>query len=168
MELPKRKSIRLTDYDYSASGVYFITACSRDREPLFWNKTSPVDAGAADSRPKNAVPIPYKLTAHGEIVEQAINNIPEHYSGVSIDKYVIMPDHVHLLMRMENDGRLIAAPTVNTVVGQMKRWASKQAGISLWQKSYYEHVIRNAVDYEEIYTYIEGNPARWLEKHSLS
>ena len=168
MELPKRKRIRLTDYDYSTSGVYFITTCSRDREPLFWSKTFPVAAGAAISRPLNAVPIPYKLTAHGEIVEQAINNIPECYSGVSIDKYVIMPDHVHLLMRIENNGRLIAAPTVNTVVGQMKRWASKQAGISLWQKSYYEHVIRNAVDYEETYTYIEGNPTRWLEKHGLS
>lgn len=168
MELPKRKRIRLTDYDYSTSGVYFITACSRDREPLFWSKTFPVAVGAAISRPLNAVPIPYKLTAHGKIVEQAINNIPERYSGVSIDKSVIMPDHVHLLMRIENNGRLIAAPTVNTVVGHMKRWASKQAGISLWQKSYYEHVIRNAVDYEETYTYIEGNPARWLEKHGLS
>ncbi len=168
MEFPKRKRIRLTDYDYSTSGVYFITACSRDREPLFWSKTFPGAVEEAISRPSNAVPIPYALTTHGKTVEQAIFNIPEHYMGVFVDKYVIMPDHVHLLMRMENDGRLIAAPTVNTVVGQMKRWASKQAGISLWQKSYYEHVIRNAVDYEEIYTYIEGNPARWLEKHSLS
>lgn len=167
MDLPRRKSIRLTDYDYSASGVYFITVCSRDRQPLFWDNAISVTVGAATSRPPNAVPVPYALTAYGKTVEQAIINIPEHYTGVSVDKYVIMPDHIHLLLRIENGGQLIAAPTVNTVVGQMKRWASKQAGISLWQKSYYEHVIRNDTDFKETYTYIEGNPSRWLEKRGL-
>ncbi|MBQ7691969.1 MAG: transposase [Oscillospiraceae bacterium] len=168
MELPSRKRIRLAEYDYSTSGVYFITVCTRDRAPLFWNVASLAAVGAAISRPPSAVPVPYHLTAHGKTVEQAILNISEHYVGAFVDKFAIMPDHIHLLLRIENSGRLIAAPTVNTVIGQMKRWASKQAGFSLWQKSYYEHVIRNDADYEEACAYIEGNPARWLEKHGFS
>ncbi len=58
---------------------------------------------------------------------------------------------------------MISAPTVSTVVGQMKRWASRQAGAALWQKSYHEHVIRNENDYREIWEYIEANPAKWAE-----
>ena len=56
---------------------------------------------------------------------------------------------------------MISAPTVSTVVGQMKRWASRQAGTALWQKSYHEHVIRNENDYREIWEYVDTNPARW-------
>lgn len=76
-----------------------------------------------------------------------------------------MSNPVHLLLRIntDNDGRQIAAPTLISVIGQMKRWASMRAGSALWQKSYHEHVIRNKKDYQEIWEYIEKNPARWVE-----
>ena len=76
-----------------------------------------------------------------------------------------MPNHIHLILRIHNDesGRMISAPTVSTVVGQMKRWASKQAATALWQKSYHEHVIRGEDDYRQIREYIENNPAKWAE-----
>ena len=105
------------------------------------------------------------LGAFGEIVDLAINNISSVYPGFSVDKYVIMPNHVHMIVRIDTDkdGRQVAAPTVSSVVGQMKRWASIQAKTALWQKSFHEHVIRNADDYREVLEYIDGNPAKWAE-----
>ena len=74
-----------------------------------------------------------------------------------------MPNHVHLILRLHHveDGRMISAPSVSTIVAQMKRWASRQAGMALWQKSFHEHVIRGERDYREIWEYIETNPAGW-------
>ena len=105
------------------------------------------------------------LTSYGEIVDLAIRNIPAAYPQVTVDNYVIMPNHVHLLLQIHSDegGRMLSAPTVGVIIGQMKRWASKQAGKSLWQKSFHEHVIRNENDYREIWEYIDNNPAKWLE-----
>ena len=89
----------------------------------------------------------------------------EIYPAVSIEKYVIMPNHIHLLLRINagGDGRLIAAPTLSTAIGQMKRRASKEAGKGLWQKSFHDHVIRNEQDFREIWEYIDANPAKWAE-----
>ena len=156
MDLPKRKQIRLPDYDYSAPGAYFVTICTRDRRCIL----SDVTVGAAISRPPEV-----RLTRYGEIVDLAIRNIPSVYPSVSVDHYVIMPNHIHLILQIHcvEDGRMISAPTISTVVGQMKRWISRQAGTALWQKSYHEHVIRNENDYRDIWEYIENNPIRWAE-----
>lgn len=156
MDLPQRRQIRLPDYDYSSPGAYFVTICTRDRQCIL----SDVSVGAATSRP----PILH-LTALGEIVDLAIKNISAIYPHVSVDNYVIMPNHVHLLLRICTDegGRQVAAPTVSSVIGQMKRWVSRQAKTALWQKSFHEHVIRNADDYRQIWEYIDANPARWAE-----
>ena len=156
MALPKRKQIRLHQYDYSSPGAYFVTICTKDRRCIL----SDVAVGAATSRPPEL-----RLTAYGEIVDSAIKSIPAIYPAVFIDNYVIMPNHVHLILRMcdTGNGRQIAAPTVSTVIGQLKRWASIQAKSALWQKSYHEHVIRGENDYREIWEYIESNPAKWAE-----
>ena len=156
MENPKRKRIRIERFDYSASGAYFITVCTANREKIFWK-----DVGADIIRPQN-VP----LSANGKTVEQAIREIAGHYENVFVDKYCIMPDHIHLILRIESDanGRMISAPTVSTVVGSMKRWVSKQIGRPIWQKSFYDHGIRNRQDYNEIWEYIENNPLKWLLK----
>ena len=155
-ELPKRKDIRIPNFDYSTPGAYFITVCTAHREKIFWNCV-----GADIIRPQN-VP----LSAAGKIVEQAICQIPNHYENVSVDKYCIMPDHIHLILRMEADksGRMISAPTVSTVVGSMKRWVSRQIGRPIWQKSFYDHAIRNQQDYDEIRQYIENNPMKYYLK----
>ena len=156
MVFPKRKQIRLPNYDYSSPGAYFVTICTHDRRCIL----SDVAVGAAISRPPDV-----HLSSYGEIVALAIHNTPQIYSNVSVDHSVIMPNHIHLILRIHNDesGRMISAPTVSTVVGQMKRWASKRAGIALWQKSYHEHVIRNEEDYRQIWEYIDTNPAKWAE-----
>ena len=152
--LPKRKLIRIEDYDYSTPGAYFITVCTANREKIFRD-----GVGADIIRPEN-VP----LSIAGKIMEQGILQISEHYENVSVDKYCVMPDHIHFILRIESDidGRMVSAPTVSTVVGSMKRWISKQIGRPIWQKSFYEHVIRNRQDYDEIWKYIENNPLKYL------
>ena len=147
-ELPKRKHIRIEDYDYSTPGAYFITVCINDRKPILWN------VGAAPCRPN--------LSKLGSVVETAILQIPEHYPAVSVDKYCVMPDHIHMILSINTDadGRQIAAPTVSTVVGHMKRWVSMQIGHSIWQKSFYDHVIRTQQSYDKIWEYIENNPIK--------
>ena len=155
MELPKRKQNRLTEYDYSTPNTYFITVCTEKRKNLFW-----MDVGAIIDRPHN-VP----LTKLGMIVRQSIEDIPQYYPAVSVDHFVIMPNHIHLLLQINTDadGRSMIAPTISTVVRLMKGTVSKQAGLSVWQKGFYDHVIRNDNDYREIWNYIEGNPGRWTE-----
>ena len=151
--LPKRKPIRIANYDYSTPGAYFITVCTANREKIFWNSV-----GADIIRPQDL-----PLSTAGKIAEQGILQMTEHYENVVVDMYCIMPDHIHMILRMESvmDGRIISAPTVSTVVGSMKRWVSRQVGKPIWQKSFYDHGIRNQQDYDEIWEYIENNPLKY-------
>ena len=166
MDRPTRKPMRLKGHDYSTPGAYFITICTRDKRCILSSIENPPGeaVGAATSRPPNKA-ASVLLTAIGEIVDLAIRNMQAAYPTVSVEKYVIMPNHVHLLLRIGagDDGRMISAPTINTVVGQMKRWASRQAGHALWQKSFYDHIVRNEDDYRRTAEYIDANPARWAE-----
>ena len=147
-ELPKRKVIRIENYDYSTPGAYFITVCVNDRKPIFWN------VGAATCRPN--------LSKIGIVVKTAILQIPEHYPMISVDKYCIMPDHIHMILSIntEDGGWQIATPTVSTVIGHMKRWVSMQIGYSIWQKSFIDRVIRNDKGYRAAWEYIENNPIK--------
>ena len=156
MELPKRKQNRLSHYDYSQNGAYFITVCTANRNKILWN---PV--GADTIRPKT-VP----LSNIGKIVEQGILQMADHYQNVAVDHYCIMPDHMHLILRIaaDADGRMISAPTVSVIVGQMKRWVSKEVGYSVWQKSFIDRVIRNESGYRAAWNYIESNPYVFDEK----
>ena len=155
MEWPKRKPNRLTEYDYSTPNAYFITVCTQDRKNLFWT-----DVGAAIGCPEN---IP--LTSLGMTVKQVIYDISRLYPAITVDHAVVMPDHIHLLLQIDTDtdGRPMAAPTISTVIDQMKGVISKNAGFSVWQKGFYDHVIRNDNDYRDIWNYIEGDPGKWAE-----
>ena len=155
MELPARKQNRLTEYNYSTPNAYFITICTDKRKNLFWK-----DIGTIIDHPEN-VP----LTNLGAIVRRSVEDIPKHYPAISVDHYVIMPNHIHLLLQIHSDssGRSMIAPTISTVVRLMKGTVSKQAGFTVWQKGFYDHVIRNGNDYQDIWNYIEGNPSKWAE-----
>lgn len=148
---PRRKPLRLPQYDYTSAGAYFVTVCVKDRQPLLWD-----NVGAGITRPEDA-----PLSAWGKTVAAAIGQISEHYPHIRVEKYCIMPDHVHLLLLFqEMDGRQVAAPTLSTVVGQMKRWVSKTAGVSFWQKSFIDRVIRSEAGYLAVWEYIDNNPLR--------
>ena len=105
MELPTRKQNRLKEYDYSTPNAYFITICTEKRKNLFW-----MDVGAIIDRPKN-VP----LTNLGIIAQRCIEDIPKHDPAISVDHYVIMPNHIHLLLQINTDvnGRSMIAPTIH-------------------------------------------------------
>lgn len=155
MALPKRKNIRLKDYDYSRNGAYFITICTKDKKNLLWHTV-----GAPIARPQET---PH-LSDAGIIDDAAINNIPICYPNITVDKYVIMPNHIHLILMLTSEGgRMVRTPTISTVINQMKGFITKQAGVSLWQKLFYEHIIRNEKEYQKVWEYIDTNPLKWQD-----
>ena len=156
-EKPTRKQNRLNYFDYSSCGAYFLTVCTSKRMNYFW-ADSPAEVGASIARPLDLQNI--KLSKYGKIADEAVKNISETYKALSVDHYVIMPDHIHLLLSIRADeyGRPMVAPTVSRVVQQMKGYVTKRIGTSIWQKSFYDHVIRNKEDYEAHIKYIYENP----------
>ena len=159
MEQTKRKEARLKEYDYSAPGAYFVTICTKDRIPLL---SRVVGAGVLD-RPN------VELLPCGFVADKTIQQLHNFYDHLSVDNYVIMPNHIHILLRVYDTGRSgTPAPTAaNSVVAQFvstfKRFCNKDYGENLFQRSYYDHVIRGEEDYREIWNYIDQNPARWQE-----
>ncbi|MBC8560238.1 transposase [Fumia xinanensis] len=152
MELPKRKKNRLTGYDYSQNGAYFVTICVVEKQELLWN------VGARTARPRDTAP----LSQYGLVVDAAILEIPKHYPCIRVDKYCVMPNHIHLiLMLQQDDGRAMRAPTTSTVVNQMKGAVTKQIGFSFWQKSLHDRILRNEREYQKIWEYIDTNPLTW-------
>jgi len=158
-ELPKRKQNRLKGYDYASSGAYFITVCTKDRKNIFWDKSQLNFAKEDSILPPDSV----RLSSYGKITEEAINAIPKHYPHIELLQYVVMPNHVHMILLIPYDnGRIISSPTsILTAVGQMKRYVSKKVGESIWQRSFHDHVIRDKTDYETISKYVYENPIKW-------
>ena len=158
--LPERKRNRLKEYDYSSTGAYFITVCTAGRRNLFWK-----DVGASIARPQDIC-----LSHIGVAVADAVQRIAVHYPTVAVDEYTIMPNHLHLLLRIcdDADGRPMVAPTMSTLVQQLKGYVSKCVGRPIWQKSFHDHIVRGEKDYLEIRRYIEGNPMKWAEDSLFS
>ena len=158
MELPKRKQIRLPNYDYSASGAYFVTICTANRRCIL----SDIRRGDPCGRPD------LNLTEYGEIVTSCLKRATELY-GTQITPYVVMPNHIHFICAIERERATArVAPTLGRIIGAIKSLSANHCRIAglegpLWQRGYYEHIIRNEDDYLDICQYIEGNPARWIE-----
>ena len=145
MELPQRKKIRVGEYDYSQCGAYFVTICTQNRRPILSN----IVGDDAPIVPKR----------YGQIAEKYLKNAAE------IEKYVIMPDHIHMLIRLEEQGaekRSPQASRIASIVRSIKTLTTKEIGEPIFQRSYYDHVIRNQRDYNEIWEYIENNPRKWM------
>ena len=154
MNFPKRKVLRLKDYDYSQTGGYFITFCTENRAPLLGNIV--VGGGVLDA-PQ------VELTEYGRITEKYIQNISVAYPHISVENYVIMPNHVHLLLVVGDGGQGAARPTVSAVVRSIKALVRKETGKSLFQNSFYDHILRDGQDFLIHWDYIETNPGKWAE-----
>ena len=109
-------------------------------------------------------PAKLPLSEIGKMVDNELQKLSSVYSAVKVDKYCIMPDHVHLIISISADecGRPQVAPTISRIVQQFKGAVTKQAGRTVWQKSFYDHGIRNRRDYDEIWEYINNNPRKYM------
>lgn len=157
-----RKHPRLKTYDYSQDGYYYVTICTKDKACTL---------GRVGRSGPERIPTVY-LSPLGRIVKKYIDRIDTVYPQTRVDQYVIMPNHVHMILALESDlgcGGLGAdRPTVLSVVHGTKAMVTKEWGMPVWQASFYEHVIRNTESYVEICRYISGNPGKWLAEDSIS
>ena len=131
--VPERKHPRLKQYDYSQDGVYFITVCTNGKKRIL----SRIVGRPAPWPPE------VRLTPIGKIVEQTLKNTANVYPGVSIDHYVIMPNHIHFLLRIDGGGQRAGRPTLMTMIHGFKNVVTRKIGQKIWQNSFYEHVVRD-------------------------
>ena len=159
-KLPERKRTRMKYFDYSRNGAYFITICTQDRKKILADNML-VGDGVLDI-PK------MRLTEYGKIVEKNIKLI-EKAKGVYVDKYVVMPNHIHLIIAIRNDVvengmSRTPSPTnaiIPHVISTFKRFCNKEIGKKIFQRSFHDHIIRNSDDYDKISRYIYENPLIW-------
>ncbi len=156
MELTTRKRLRLNGFDYDNSGYYFVTVCTAAR---YENVLCSIRTSPSEEKP-----VTCPLTPAGEIVSRNIERTDKAYLGrVLVDSYVVMPDHIHLLLLFCNDNK--SAPvTLPKVINTLKGLSSKEIGYPIWQRSYYDHVIRDTADLQAIRVYIQSNPENWAFK----
>ena len=159
-----RRSIRLKNYDYTRSGAYFATICTKDRACAF---------GAAENGN-------IRLNNVGKIAQAAWNDLPERFPSIGLDAFIVMPNHVHGIIfiigaqfiepnaipPVLNSGVINHAPTLGRILRAFKATSTRlirQAGGTdfAWQRNYYEHVIRSEESLNRIRQYIFDNPVRW-------
>ena len=157
---PNRKKNRLVDYDYSQPGAYFITICTQNRRCILSSIV-----GADDHIGPTVA-----LTPTGNVVKKYTDLIP------GIGHYVIMPNHVHMILHIsatspDKGPMWSSAPTNANVSNLIRTWKTlitKELGISIWQRTYYDHIIRSDEEYTQIGEYILGNPGKWAEDKYFS
>lgn len=97
------------------------------------------------------------LSRQGIIVDRHIQNLDTRYDTVNVDKYVVMPNHVHMIIEIQN----FADISLSTVISLFKAGVTRECKFSIWQRSYHDHIIRGKEDYKTIWQYIDNNPAQW-------
>ena len=165
-EFKNRKTPRYQDFDYNHTGVYFITICTKNRQKIL---SCIVGTGVPDC-PKT------ELTKYGEIADKYITQLDCFYEYLSVENYVIMPNHIHLLLWIKENKNATdtgqsrtPVPTniersnnfCSQFVSTLKRFCNKEYGENIWQARFYDHIIRNRKDYEEHMKYILENPICW-------
>lgn len=152
----QRKPTRLREYDYSSNGRYFVTICVQDKKLLLGSVV--VGDGVLDV-PK------MQLSRFGLIAEKYIQNMSHKYDGISVEDYVIMPNHIHLVIGILKQGTSRTPSPTNQIipkfVSSFKRFCNREYGYNIWQRSYHDRIIRNDEEYRKIHDYIEGNPIAW-------
>jgi putative transposase len=165
MEKRQRKTIRLKEFDYSRPGEYFITICTKDHEHAFGSIVN----GQMD------------LNERGRIVDRCWKGIPEHFSNVELDEYIIMPNHVHgILILNDSVGtrHAVSLPerfgkpvpdSLSTIVRSFKSAVTKRINemhlkddVPTWQSKYYDHIIRSEKELQTIRDYIANNVITWV------
>jgi len=177
MEKPNRKQNRLAEFDYGQEGAYFVTLCTQNRACLFemelpvGNGLCAVPDGVGGG---NGTTRRLCHTVENQIIHKWIRETERKFPNVTIDKYVIMPDHLHLIITIKERHigrslpdvmRFFKTMTTNDYIRGVKDGTLTPFDGKLWQKSYYDHVIRNQQDYNEVWEYIENNQIKWMMIH---
>ena len=155
-ELPRRKHPRLKEYDYSSAAFYFVTICAHNRKCLF---SRIVGRGLA--------PAENRYSSYGVIAVEQLRQLEKRYPFVNVDQYVIMPNHIHAILGLEQEAAGASPrPTLTDIICAYKSLTTKackkvQPIEKVFQTSFYEHVIRGKEDYKEIAEYIQNNPKQW-------
>lgn len=139
----RRKDIRLKGYNYSNRGCYFITICTDDRKHFFGK----------------IVEKEMCLSEIGIIAKKKLQKIPEIYDCVTIDKFEVMPNHIHFILMIKQENKI----DVSRIIKQYKQAVTKIIGRKIWQRSYFERVIRTEEEYYQVRNYIATNVENWLE-----
>jgi REP element-mobilizing transposase RayT len=149
-DLQHRRAIRLAGYDYSRPGAYYVTICTATRECLFGEVTD----------------YEMRLNGLGCFVQRHWLSLPVHYANVKLDSFIVMPNHIHGIIRIA-DVATKGVP-LSEIVRGFKTWTARRinerrgsTGTPLWQRDYYEHIIRDDADLRRIRQYIIENPANW-------
>ena len=150
------KQHRLKTYDYSSPGSYMLTICVAGRKKIL---SKVIYRGMY-------APAGVELTGEGQIAEKYLNSIPDNYPSVTLDNYVIMPDHIHVLLTLAPDITSLAKkPDVHTIIRMFKTMVTKELGYSIWQDSFYDVIAETEERFLVCDKYIDENPAAWLEKN---
>ena len=139
--LQVRKKNRLKYYNYSTEGMYFITICTKNRTEILGKIIN-----------NNII-----LSQEGKMVKKYIEQIEKVYNGTYMDEYIIMPNHIHLIINIQKK------MDISRIIKQYKMSVSKVLGYSIWQKSYHDHIIRNEKEYYIIKNYIQNNVTNWKQ-----
>ena len=162
--LPSRVSVRLSGFDYSSSNWYYVTICTHEREYLFGKIIDSV--GARPASPAYTM----ELNNAGKIIQSTWELLPSHHN-IKLDAFQIMPNHVHGVITINKTGEAGLAPTqtLGSIIGSFKSKCTKEIRISLnnpsmivWQRNYYEHIIRDDGELTHIRKYIKDNPKNWI------
>ena len=141
-----RKNPRLTNYNYTDGGYYFITICTKDKIHYFGEILNEK----------------MQFSEIGKIAFDNIKRLNDMYKTIKIDKFVIMPNHIHLILIIDKQSNI----SVSNIIKKYKEWITKNIGKGIWQKSFYDHIIRNEKDYLRIWEYIDENILKWsLDKY---
>lgn len=152
--LTNRKRTRHLLYNYNQVGAYFITICAQKMQCIF---------GTIKPCPVNIKP-QVTLSKYGQILQVLLNSFNDYYDDKRIVNYIIMPNHLHLILQIEvedNTKKTTQNATVPMTISTIKRLANQRAGTQLFQRSYHDRIIRNEIEYKKIWNYIDNNPLMW-------
>ena len=153
------KPHRLPGFDYSSVGSYMLTFTTLGRKPVL---SEVISQGIY--QPPLVILKPY-----GQITEKYIQRIESVYHGVKVDNYVIMPDHVHLLLTIEEYVQPIRAdkPRISVIIGSTKAMITKEIGRQIWQEDFYDTIADFDFLFRRCDQYIDDNPAAWLDRNGV-
>ena len=165
-DLPQRKNNRKEGFDYSAAGAYFITICTQNRRQILSHIVGGDVLDAPQIVGDDVLDAPsIELFYHGKIADKYINQLSDFYSYMEVDHYVIMPNHIHMILIVYDHENMESSAKQHTPISRFistfKRFCNKEYGEDIWQRGFMDHIIRNREDYQQHLKYIVDNPVRW-------